>query len=52
MNVSTDVVHQIQPGVFTYKSFTILSNFESANLDRVTYVCKQTPGFGAMICKL
>lgn len=52
MNVTTDVVQEVQPGVFTYKLYTILSNFESANLDRVTYVCKQTPGIGAEICKI
>jgi len=48
MNVTSDIVPEVQPGVFTHNSYTILSNFESANLARVKYVCKQIPGVGAI----
>lgn len=51
MNITSDIVPEVQPGVFTHELYTILSNFESANLARVKYVCKQTPGIGAMIIK-
>lgn len=44
MNVTSDIVPEVQPGVFIHNSYTILSNFESANLARVKYVCKQIPG--------
>jgi len=48
MNITSDVVPEVQPGVFIHNSFTILSNFESANLARVKYVSKQIPGIGAI----
>lgn len=48
MNVTSDIVPEVQPGVFIHNSYTILSNFESANLARVKYVCKQIPGVGAI----
>ncbi|XP_025409754.1 cytosolic carboxypeptidase-like protein 5 isoform X2 [Sipha flava] len=43
MNITSDIVPEVQPGVFTYELYTILSNFESANLAQVKYVRKQTP---------
>lgn len=49
MSITSDIVPEIQPGVFTHEFYTILSNFESANLGRVTYVRKQTPGIGSTI---
>lgn len=50
MNVTTtDVVPEVRPGVFVHELYTILSDFESANLDRVTYVHKQIPGIGVTI---
>lgn len=48
MNITSDIVPEVQPGVFTFELYTILGNFESANLARVKYVRKQTPGIGAM----
>jgi len=48
MNVTSDFVPEVQPGVFIHNSYTILSNFESANLARVKYVNKQIPGVGAI----
>ncbi|XP_050422743.1 cytosolic carboxypeptidase-like protein 5 [Adelges cooleyi] len=44
MNVTSEDLPEIQPGVFTYELFTILSNFESANLAQAKCVRKQTPG--------
>lgn len=49
MNITSDTVPEVQLGVFTYESYTLLSNFESANLARVQYVRKQTPGIGTII---
>jgi len=49
MNVTTVDVPEVRPGVFVHEPYTILSNFESANLDRVIYVRKQTSGIGVTI---
>lgn len=51
MNIISDIVPEVQPGVFTYELYTILTDFESANLARVKYVRKQTPGIGVIIIK-
>jgi hypothetical protein len=52
MNITSDIVPEVQPGVFTYELYTILSNFESANLAQVKYVRKQTPGIGAIFLNI
>ncbi|XP_050539275.1 cytosolic carboxypeptidase-like protein 5 [Daktulosphaira vitifoliae] len=44
MNTSSEFLPEICEGVFTYDLYTILSNFESANLARVKYIHRQTPG--------
>jgi len=48
MSITSDIVPEVQPGVFIFEAYTLLSNFESANLARVQYVRKRTHGIGAM----